>query len=215
MTTATRESTTPTTDALLADIQRTHAEIQKTLNAMLDPLDIPGSWTERQKGADRERRVRLAQHVTWANTLTEQLAKAAGTRAALTPGRDRLWAAQVTIEKQIADAPDYREIADARASTAEWARQNELAASLTAIKRGVEYFNGQPALPGPLRELLTDVCAHCGHAELKWPGPLGPLEEDVEKAEALIATGSASLASLVANVKPWLDAVRLDETVST
>ncbi len=83
-----------------------------------------------------------------------------------------------------------------------------MAASLTAIKRGVEYFQGQPALPHPLRELLTDTCSACGHAELQWPGALPELEGEIEKAEALIATGPASLASLRTNVKPWLAAVQ-------
>ncbi len=64
---------------------------------MLDPRDKPGSWTDRMKDSYEAARYRLTQHVTWANTLTEQLENAAATRSALTPPRDRLRAARAAI----------------------------------------------------------------------------------------------------------------------
>lgn len=200
---------TISTDTLLADIAALRNESQSTLAAMLDPLDLPGSMTEREKQHDRERRVRLQQHISWCNKVAEQLAKAATTCATLTPARDRLLSARATIAQQFEEAPDHRTIVDARAQRHEWERQNALAASLTAIARGVEYFNGHPALPTPLRELLTDVCPHCNHGELLWLGPLSELEGKIAKAKAVIAAAPNTLASIRASVAPWLT-----ETVS-
>lgn len=206
MTAAVAEPTLDAT-ALLSEVHQERAAIEKALAAMLDPLDIPGSWTERQRLAEAERRVRLPQHVTALNTLAGQVTKAFATRDALRPQADRLIAAGTTIEQLIADAPDVNGIADRREQTHQWARQNMLRASLTAIERGVEYFNGHPALPDPLRELLTDTCATCGHAEVLWPGPLGLLEEKIEKAEQVIASAAGTLASIRESAKQWLHEV--------
>lgn len=198
--------TDPTPAELLARLQTTRAEMQQALDAMLDPRDTPGSWTQRQKDAYEECRHRLPQHIGLCSTLMEQLTKAVATRAARLPERDRLLAAKAAIEQMIKDAPDWRTVADNRARDAEYDRQRWLADSLTAIQHGVPYHanTGQPALPIPLRALLTDTCASCGHEMLKWQGPLGPLDEEIEKAEAVIATGPASLASLRASVTPYL-----------
>jgi hypothetical protein len=181
-----------TTDTLQAEIRKTIAEWQRTIAALPDLLDLPGSLSDRQKGVERERRVRLQQHLTSLTDVSEQLTAAATTRATVTPQRDRLRAARSTIEKQIEDAPD------------QWERQEELRASLTAIDRGVGYFNARPALPAPLRALLTDTCTSCGHSELSWSGPLPDLEDKVAEAERQIALAPGSLASLRQSIQPWL-----------
>lgn len=205
MTTATMETKTPTTDAVLADIQKVRAEAQRAFAAMLDFKDTPGQWTARQKETYEERRVRLPQHIVLLASLAERLTKAVATRDALTLKRDRLRAAKAAIEQLIKDAPDAERIADARERLTEENRQRWLADSLTALQRGVgTHPNGAPMLPIPLRALLTDTCASCGHAELTWTGPLPGLEDEIAKAEQAIAAGPSSLASLRASIKPHL-----------
>ena len=207
MTTAAAE---PTSTELLSDIASARAEIQKAIAALLDPLDVPGSWTERMKMHDRDRRVRLPQHVALLNNLQEKLSKAIAVRDSLTPQRDRMLAVQATIKQLLEDAPDHNLIVDRRESTHAWAQQNALRASIRAIEQGVESFAGQPALPVPLRELLSDTCASCGHVTVMWSAPLPTLEEKVDKAEQVIASAPASLASIRKSVAPWLT-----ETVSS
>ena len=206
MTTATKEPKTPTTDALLADIQKTRADIQRAYDAMLDPRDTPGSWTQRQKDTYEERRYRLPQHLSVCNTLTEQLTTAIATRARCVPARDRLLAAKAAIEQLITDAPDPERITDARAQQEEYNRQRWLAESLPAIQRGVGIWpnTGQPMLPIPLRAELTETCRHCGHTELKWLGPLPGLEEEIAEADRVITLTPGRLAALRAEVQPYL-----------
>ena len=115
-----------TNDALRVDIQQTRAEMQHVFETLLDPLDLPGSWTERQRRADQDRRVKLLQHIGWADTLLGQLDKAVASLLARVAERDRLRAAQATIAQQLKDAPQWQTIADHRARDTEWARQNGL-----------------------------------------------------------------------------------------
>lgn len=192
------------TDTMLAEIGQHHADMQRDYAAMLDYRDTPGSWTQRQKGAYEERRNRYPQFFVLCGTLSEQITKAVAMLATMTPQRDRMRAAKATIEQMIKDAPDYREIVDSRASTAEWARQNGLSAALVTIDRGCEYFGGAPALPGPLRALLTDICPHCGDAKLKWFGPLEPLEEAIVEAERQLSLVPGSIAALREGMKTHL-----------
>ena len=70
----------------------------------------------------------------------------------------------------------------------EHGRQADLAASLTALRSGVEYLpGGEPRLPNALRNLLTDTCATCGHSTLAWAGSLAALNEQIAAAEKRIA----------------------------
>jgi hypothetical protein len=189
----------PTTDALLAELQQTRAEIQRAADAMLDSQDTPGSWTRRREQTYEECRRQLPSHVAACNTLTEHLSKAIATRDRLVPSRDRLRAAQTAIEERRRTAPD-----DA-------VTQRSLASALQAIERGVSYapYTGKPLLPEPLRVLLADTCPSCGHVELLWIGPLPGLEAEIAEADKMIASGPAALASIRAGVTPWLaEAVR-------
>jgi hypothetical protein len=77
----------------------------------------------------------------------------------------------------IENAPDHRKIADARRRTNAWALTNALHASIRAIERGVEYFAGQPALPGPLK-VLTDG--------IEWPGSIAEVEAAIAKLDGII-----------------------------
>jgi hypothetical protein len=206
--TTTTDEATPVaivdTDALLADISKTLKEWRRVAAALPDLLDLPGSLTERQKGHERERRLRLQQHLSALTGVAEQVTAAVATRAKALPVRDRMRTVEAAIEEQLDAAVDYRTIADRRERDREWERQEALRASLTAIDRGVEYFNARPALPAPLRALLTDTCAHCGHSELTWDGALPDLEAKVAEAERQIALAPGSLASLRQSVAPWL-----------
>ena len=66
-------------------------------------------------------------------------------------------------------------------------------ASKTALHRGVEFFNEQPALPVPLRELLTDTCATCGHAALHWLDTIDTLEQRIMELDQQIAAHQQKL----------------------
>jgi len=120
--------------------------------------------------------------------------------------RDRLLAAKATIEEQTAAAPDHRLIADSHLRDKEWGRQEALAASLRAIQDGVEYLNGAPCLPGPLRALLTDTCPHCGDVKLSWQGPLPAVEKKIAESAGRIAEQQAQLASLMQTAEALLAA---------
>jgi hypothetical protein len=195
--------TTLNTDELLIEIRKTHVELQAAFAALPSMLDLPGNLTERQRGVEIDRRARLPQYIVSCGSLIEQLTKAVATLVTRTPQRDRLRAAKAAIEKQIAEAVDWRTLTG-RARDQEWARQNVLTSSLTAIERGVEYFGGQPALPAALRSLLTDTCGQCGHTTLAWSGPLPDLEQEIAKAESTLALIPSSLASLRSSVAPYL-----------
>ena len=196
-----------TPDALLAEIRQTHHDLQRAFAALPDMMDLPGTLTERQKGVEHQRRVRLPQNIAHAARLADQLAKAISTITTLTPHRDRLLAAQQAIEQMHDSAPDVNTIADRREQTAEWTQQNGLRASLTAIEHGCEWFNGVPALPEPLRGLLTDTCSACGHVTYAWTGPLPDLEQKIADAEATIAGMPHALTSLRASAEAWLAGV--------
>lgn len=164
--------TTINADTVLADLQKTRA-------VMLDPMDMPGDWTPRQRAAYETRRATLDANIIGMRNTSALLVDPTARRDTLARDRDRLRVVQAAIEQQIKEAPDSRLIVDAREREKEWARQQALSASLTALQRGVEYFNGHPAIPSPLRALLTDTCATCGHASFEWPGPLSFLDQEI------------------------------------
>lgn len=205
-------------DKLLTEFRQIQTEMDFALANMLDSRDVPGAWTERQKDAYEFTRRQLRLHSNANRTLIAQLDTAVRTRATVLPKVERLLAAKVRIETLIAEAPDYQTIVDDRASKAEWARQNGLTASLAAIQRGVEYFNGQPALPQPLRELLTEICPHadCPHGgaeKIQWPGALSLLQEELDRADAVIATAPQKLALLKTEIPPLLKEVVTPQSV--
>jgi hypothetical protein len=90
---------------------------------------------------------------------------------------------------------------DSRERGTQWVYQPSLLASKTALHHGVEYFNGQPALPMPLRELLTDTCAHCGHAMLHWIRSIDALEREVASLDSTIVERQRNLDSHMAALR--------------
>ena len=162
------------------------AALARELAATKDPLD---ATTDRERQTLTARRHALAQHVAIGPGLVERLATPTAKRIVVQAAIDRLRPAEAAIDKLIEDAPDYRTIADGRASSAEWVRQTGVIASKTALHRGVEYFNGKPALPSPLRELLTPPpCAACQRPhDVFWPGPIPELEAEITALDKQIA----------------------------
>lgn len=171
------------------------AALQKARAEMLDPMDLPRTWTSRQVNEHEERARLLALHDHGIAHQMSMLADASRRRSSLQADLDRLRAAEKTIDQQIAAAADWRTIVDPRARDAEWARQQTLPAAKRALHSGVEYFNGHPALPEPLRGLLTDTCASCGHAEVLWPGPISLLEAEIASLTTQIQEHETLLAS--------------------
>jgi hypothetical protein len=57
-------------------------------------------------------------------------------------------------------------------------------ASLRALRQGVPFINGQPMLPAPLVQALTETCPTCGHAEVLWRGPIPEIEAQLANLTA-------------------------------
>lgn len=155
------------------------ADLQRARAARKDELDLPRTLTERQVCDYVAHTAALDNHLRGIRSELDFIAGREAKRAPLQASLDRLKSAEATIAKQIEDAADWRTVTDARERDKEWARQQAFRASITALTRGVEFFNGEPALPMPLRELLTDTCTTCGHAELQWAGPINALEQEI------------------------------------
>lgn len=196
-------TTKRTPEALLDELVRARAMRKNR-------LDLPGILTERQK-ADYEHHTAALDGVIFGiRHNLEMLVKPTGRLEMWLPAHERLVAAKVEIEKEIADAPDWRTIADPRARDAEWGRQSGLASSLTALHQGVEFFNGVPALPSELRSRLTTTCDSCGHGELHWLGSLTALDSDIANAKQQISTLRSGLDSLVATAESLLQQQQSD-----
>ncbi len=184
-------------ETILLDLQRARA-------TRTDELNLPRTMTQRQVNEYLTHTQSIDQHLFGIRGTLDALTKPTTKLAVLQPERTRLVAAKANIEKQISDAPPVRTITEARPRDAAWAHQNALIASLTAVRDGVEYLNGHPALPTPLRELLTDTCAQCGHSEVAWPGPLSALDADIAEAEKRIAELQNSLKTLMSGAAALL-----------
>lgn len=200
---------TPTTDAMLADLQQTCEALQQAHDAMIDPLDAPRTWTQRQLNAYEAHRAQLLQYVNACNNFVWPLDKPRAQLVVCVPARDRLRPVKAQIEQQIADAPDWRTVADPSERDREADRQRGLGDSLVAIERGVGYHanTGEPALPGPLRKLLTPpACVTCGHVpRVAWVGPLPELEAAIAQAEKTIAEVHEGIRGHIASAKALLD----------
>jgi hypothetical protein len=182
-----------TTKDLMTDPHAVQAALVRELAATTDPLDAK---SDREKLALVKHRTEIEVHIQVGPGVAERLEQPTAKRAVVQADLDRLRAVEPLIDKLIDDAPDHRTIADDRASKAAWERSNALAAAKTALHRGVEWFNGRPALPGPLRELLTPPpCAACHRPhEVFWPGPIAALESEI-----------AALDKAIAEAQMWLD----------
>jgi hypothetical protein len=89
--------------------------------------------------------------------------------------------AQATIDQLIADAEDWRTIPDARTRDLEWGRQETLKASKKALLNGVEYFNGYPAVPNPLRVIFGVIVDAQGRSSSPWYGSLPEIDEEIAR----------------------------------
>lgn len=169
-------TTTKTTPMI--EPEAVQAALVRKLAATKDPLD---AQSDREKQALVAKRAEIEQYIRIGPGLIERRETPTAQRAVLQASLDKLRAVEPILDKLIKDAPDWRTIADNRERDAEWGRQNALAASKTALYRGVQYFGGQPGLPAPLRELLTPPpCATCQRPhDVFWPGPIAALEAEI------------------------------------
>jgi hypothetical protein len=186
--------------------QETIAALQKQRDAMLDPMDVPRTWTQRQADAYEQRRAALDAHAQAIHVSLHAVNKPTQRLAVVTATRDRLLAVEAMLEKQIADAPDPRSVGGEREQTKEMGRQKGLADSLKALREGVEHLNGEPLLPGLLRQALTDTCPTCGHSTFAWPGPLVQVEREVREAERKVSELRTSLESNLRSAQALLAA---------
>jgi len=178
-------TTTPTTPT------DTLARLKYELDSMLSPLDVPGDWTKRRKDAYELRRARLQQYVT--NWPAWTLDKPTKRRAVVRPAFDMLKAAEQEIDTQLSALPDKTIPESAQRN--ESARQNALIAAKTALHVGVQYFDGHPVLPEPLRALLTPPpCGTCHRPyDVAWHGPIDVFEAELKQLDKEIADAEASV----------------------
>jgi hypothetical protein len=182
------------------------AQLQRARDAMLDPLDIPRTWTERQAEAYERCRASLDAHAQAIHVSMNSINKPTARLATAIAARDRLLAIQATLEQQIADAPNPRGLGGGIAEQKAWGRQQGLTDSLKALRDGVPQFNGEPQLPGLLREALTTTCSTCGHSSFSWPGPLVQLEREIAADEKKIRELRTSLESNLKSAEALLAA---------
>jgi hypothetical protein len=164
------------------DPQDVLTDLRREREAMLDPLDVPRTWTQRQLDAYEERRLALDAHINALRLASGKLRSVEGRLGRWIPARDRLVTAVATLTTQLEDSLKGRTTAG-RGPRFEEQKQDDLRASLLAAHRGVEYFDGQPNVPHHLRLLLTDRCAACGSERLAWNGSLAALEARIAEDE--------------------------------
>jgi hypothetical protein len=187
----TEEVVTPTDAELLQLLQRARAAQADPRSLVLSEIDrrTYDGILARLDGAIQGMRNAL-------NALEIPTARVAEWR----PRRERMLAAKAVLEKQRDAAGDWRTVKDSRARDGAWARQEAITASLKAIRVGVEYFNGEPAVPAPLAALLMDTCPSgdlCPHGRkgvLQWHGSLPAIEEQIAEAQQRISHAHAHLA---------------------
>jgi hypothetical protein len=105
-------------------------------------------------------------------------------------------AAQAEIDRQIADADDWRTIGDARARDKEWGRQQTLIASKRALVIGVEYFSGCPAVPAPLRVIFGETILPDGRRFAVWHGSLSEIDAEIARRTPIVDARKAECARL-------------------
>ena len=194
----------------IAKVDDVIAKLSAALAAMLDPLDIPRTWTQRQVGAYERRRHRLNMHISGLRNASASKAEP------LHAKRDELLTAKVSLEKQIADAPDWRTIDDGRERDKEFDRQQWLQESLKALYVGVGYWpNGAPMIPQPLGDPLRKTCAACGHTTLEWPGTIPEVEAQVVAMEEKVKEERAHLDALLAGAAALLAESVASETAAS
>ena len=157
--------TKPSTETVLAQLEQEHA-------AMLDPLDIPGDWTPRERTAYEKRRRELR---VWTRTLqskTEEVAEETAKVAALVTWRDHLieWR-PLFCDELLALDPKSRDRAAGE-------RLAGLRKSILNIDAGCAYWpNGAPGIGTALAERIVAAgyTAPPGRPGVAWFG-CGPHE---------------------------------------
>lgn len=167
--------------------------LDAAIAARLDTIDFPGIWTERQRGVY----LKVTHHLhTLRQALSVDDALASSKTAKLEPLKSwlaTLESAELSIDSQINDAPDWQLIGDGNKRRRQWQSTTALHAAKRALYQGVEFFSGRPALPAPLAVLLAPpACTSCGRPhDPAWHGPInetrkrvGELTQEIERARA-------------------------------
>jgi hypothetical protein len=143
------------------------------LAAMLDPLDIPGDWTPRQRDAYEARRVTLRGSIAGAEHAKARLAELDPQISAATKWRDDLNAWRERLSAQLLALPPTRDRALIE-------HAQGLTVSIRAIDHGCTYWpNGAPGLGGSLVAMIQDAgyTPAPGAAGVAWHGSLTGVEE--------------------------------------
>jgi hypothetical protein len=185
----------------LATAQEALNRLEQERAAMLDPLDIPGSWTRRELYAYEDRRSRLTSLVARARAAVLTLAKVEPQWGTLTNWRDHLvdWRARLSDEL-LADEPRNT---DPKAQV----RINGLKLSIIRIDRGLDLVHDM--LPANLR--LDDLMREAGyiphdavaraHGEA-WHGSLPDVQARLKELERRRADAWAVLSAAVGAEAP-------------
>jgi predicted nucleic acid-binding Zn-ribbon protein len=163
---------------------------EEELAAMLDPLDYPGVWTEREKNAYTAKREALHAQITTQRHAAEHLSLVARTWAALelelgrvTAARKDLTAIRARLDEERAALPAFP-----RSRREEEYRQN-LDLSIESIDSGLRKLDGASSFT--LRSLrLGEMLIAAGYAStndahrqfggIRWPGTLPELEKEIQ-----------------------------------
>ena len=183
---------------VLARLEAVHA-------ADPDPNDVPGLSLNQRTVLHQQRAVRERTIFAIKNTMsmleepTAQLAERERVRLIVL-------AAQAALEGQLNDAPDWRTVVDGRERDREWSRQETIRAGLKAIRCGVEYFGGVPAVPKVLSDLLGgETVEHDGRHVPAWFGSLPSIDTCIAELKNRIDELQSALDSQLKVAEALLD----------
>ena len=165
-------------------------ELQKDLDSMLDPLDFPGDWTQRQRNEYEAKRSLLVLDIAALTPDTERQQRAAAAVASLASeleDAERWQTTLVSIRAQVAE--ELIAGSGYPRTRAEIEHQQNLQLSIVSIDKGLRGLEGATAysLAGTrLAELLTDAGYAPSSAEhlkmfggFPWRGSLRDVEKEI------------------------------------
>jgi hypothetical protein len=190
---------TPTTaTATPVDIAAIVARLKAKQAALGDVPNTPHAQaTFYEKQTTIARTISVLINVSDLERAVARLANAKAQHAALL-------ASQSEIERQIAEAPDWRTIRRARDRDREWGRHQDLFASRKAIIDGVEYMNGWPCVPNTLKQMLGAAIEADGREMPNWYGSLSEVEQRIADLTKRVASVRLRVDAAVAQAEALL-----------
>ena len=193
---------TPTDTILLA--------LQKEHDAMLDPLDIPRSWTGRELNDYEAKRAARSARIDRARSASAELADLTPKLAPEEKWRDLL----TTLRSKF--CADLRAVEPNDRAT--WELQQGLTLSISNIDRGCSYWpNGAPGVSAPLAAAIqaAGYLPPAGTFGVAWFGCLSDMEDRIADLKKRIAKAQAQLADALMSdadreTKAKEDKARLD-----